>query len=196
MRSRRWLLIASLLLLAAGLLSAACGGSADDDGPPDLTKISTATPPDPLPEPIIVGETMPVLPGGATYTVQAGDNPSSIADRFGTTMEAIIQANDIVDPTRLEVGQVLIIPGAGSGDGQVLGTTAEPPRTPEPSGEGTYTVQAGDNASNIADRFGITLDELAAANDTTINDLRSLSVGDVLTIPSPRATATPEPPAP
>ncbi len=191
MLSRQWLLFVSLLLLAAGLLSVGCGGSGDDRGPPDLSKIPTATPPDPLPEPLIVGETSPV-PQGATYVVQAGDSPATIAERFGVAVEAIMEANGITDPTRLEVGQVLTIPGAAPDEGEVLGATAEPPSTPELSGEGTYTVQAGDIAVDIAERFGVTVEELAAANNTTVQDLRSLDVGDVLVIPSPAPTATPE----
>jgi len=104
---------------------------------------------------------------------------SKIADQFGTTAEAIAQANAIADPTQLEVGQVLIIPQAGAPP-PVLGATAQPPATPGAAGEGTYTVQAGDNASAIAERFGITIDELVAANNTTIDDLRELEVGDRL----------------
>ena len=47
-------------------------------------------------------------------------------------------------------------------------------------------VQSGDNANDIALRFGVTVEELAAANDTTVDNLRSLEVGQVLIIPPPR----------
>ena len=171
------------------MLSMACGGSGDDGASVDLAKIATATLPNPLPEPTILTGVQPPAQG-ASYTVQAGDTLSSIAGQFGTTAEAIAQANAIADPTQLEVGQVLIIPQAGAPP-PVLGATAQPPATPGAAGEGTYTVQAGDNASAIAERFGITIDELVAANNTTIDDLRDIEVGEVLTIPAP--AATPEP---
>ena len=52
----------------------------------------------------------------------------------------------------------------------------------------TYTVQAGDNMSSIALEFGVSLDELVAANpDVSPN---AMSVGTVLQIPSNPAGAS------
>lgn len=45
-----------------------------------------------------------------THTVQAGDSLLAIADRFGITLEALLEVNGILDPNDLDVGQVLIIP--------------------------------------------------------------------------------------
>ncbi len=45
-----------------------------------------------------------------TYTVQSGDTLSTIAERYGVTVETICQANGIENPNQIEVGQVLIIP--------------------------------------------------------------------------------------
>lgn len=47
-----------------------------------------------------------------TYTVVRGDTLSSIARRFGTTFQAIAQLNNIANPNRINVGQVLTISGA------------------------------------------------------------------------------------
>ena len=192
MHPRQWLLLASLVALAAAALSAGCGGSGDSGGAPDLSRIATATLPNPLPEPFIVDEVRP-QPQGESYTVQAGDTLSVIAGQFGSTVDEIMEANDIDDPTQLFIGQVLIIPGGAEAAEEVLSATAEPAVTPQVSEEHTYTVQSGDNSYEIAQSFGITTDELAAANNTTIDDLRSLEVGDVLIIPGPAAAATPEP---
>jgi LysM repeat protein len=49
---------------------------------------------------------------GVTYTVQRGDTLSSIAQRHGARVQDIINANRITDPARVQVGQVLFIPGA------------------------------------------------------------------------------------
>lgn len=50
---------------------------------------------------------------GTQYTVQRGDNLYRIAERCGTTVPALIDANiQINNPDRLEVGQVLTIPAA------------------------------------------------------------------------------------
>lgn len=193
MHRHQWLLLASLVALAVAAFSTACGGSGDDGSEPDLSRIATATLPNPLPEPLIVDEVRP-QPQGASYTVQAGDTLSSIADQVGSTVDEIIEANGIDDPTQLFVGQVLIIPGGVAPPDEVLSATAEPAATPQVSEEErTYTVESGDNAHDIAQSFGITVDELVAANNTTIDDLRSLEVGDVLIIPASAAAATPEP---
>lgn len=58
-----------------------------------------------------------------------------------------------------------------------------------------YVVQAGDTLSAIAERFGVTVDELVAANNLT--DPNFLQPGQTLLIPSliatPRPTTTPTP---
>jgi LysM repeat protein len=45
-----------------------------------------------------------------TYEVQRGDRLIDIAENFGVTVEAIVQANGIVDPNRIQAGEVLVIP--------------------------------------------------------------------------------------
>ena len=192
MRVRQWLLLALSPLLAAGLLLASCGGSDDGRQPSELSQIATATLPNPLPEPVIVGETSAPVQG-ATYIVQSGDSPASIAAQFGVTADAIIEANGISDPTKLEVGQVLTIPGGEREGGEVLGATAEPPATPtsEPEGQTVYVVEAGDIPETIAAQFGISAEALMAANGIT--DPTGLYIGQELIIPSPAPAATPAP---
>ena len=51
---------------------------------------------------------------GATYVVQPGDTLEAIGRRLGIPWARIAQLNDIKDPTRLQVGQVLDIPGAAT----------------------------------------------------------------------------------
>lgn len=78
----------------------------------------TAVPPTGVP-PTTVPPTAP--PTQTTYIVQPGDTLNSIARRFNTTTAAIAQANGIVNPNLIFVGQRLIIPG---GTGPV--PTAQP----------------------------------------------------------------------
>jgi len=47
---------------------------------------------------------------GQTYTVQSGDNPYGIAREHGVSMDALLELNNIDDPRRLQIGQVLEIP--------------------------------------------------------------------------------------
>jgi LysM repeat protein len=48
---------------------------------------------------------------GFSYTIQKGDTLSSIASRFKTTVKFIQNANKITDPTKIQVGQTIFIPG-------------------------------------------------------------------------------------
>ncbi len=63
--------------------------------------------------------------------------------------------------------------------------TATPAATPEPAPTPqTYTIKTGDTLSKIARDFGITLDQLLAANTETITNPDRISVGDVIIIPT------------
>ena len=93
---------AAAVSLAALLVSAACGSgeSAVIDAIP--TPAATRTP----------------APGGSAspaafeYEVQEGDTLGAIAERFGVSVEAIVAANGLSDPSAITVGQVLLITGS------------------------------------------------------------------------------------
>jgi len=84
-------------------LLALIGASASGPATPLLPESSEAdTPP---------AETAPPPAASTqTYTVKSGDTLGSIASRYGTTVDAICEANDIDNPNLIYVGQVLIIP--------------------------------------------------------------------------------------
>ncbi len=52
----------------------------------------------------------PRPPCGTYYTVQWGDSLSSIAARYGTTVQAIMYANNIANPNYIYAGMILYIP--------------------------------------------------------------------------------------
>lgn len=131
---------------------------------------------------------------GNTYTVRSGDNPYRIARRFGVPVQTLIEINHITNPTRLKVGQLLIIPGP-----DVTVPPAPEPQATLPAtaaADGTYIVRPGDTLYEIARRLGATTAALAAAND--LADPRRLDVGQVLIIPDPESESapTPLPPSP
>jgi LysM repeat protein len=48
---------------------------------------------------------------GVSYTVQKGDSLGIIAKKTGAKAQDIIDANKLADPSRIQVGQVLFVPG-------------------------------------------------------------------------------------
>ena len=124
-------------------------------------------------------------PSDSYYTVQRGDTLYSIARRYGTTVTAIAQANGILNPAYIRVGQVLLIP------------TGAPAPSPPPT-DAYYTVQRGDNLYRIALRYGTTVWAIVVANN--ISNPSLIYPGQVLLIsgpgpvpPAPTPTPTPVP---
>jgi len=116
----------------------------------------------------VAGTPSPTSGALLEYTVQAGDTLFSIAQRHGTTVDAISHANGIVNPWFIQVGQKLVIP---------QGSSASPP-----AGGDTYVVQPGDTLYSIAARLGKNVWDIIVANN--LSDPHWISVGQVLIIPS------------
>jgi LysM repeat protein len=108
------------------------------------------------------------------YVIQAGDTLLSIAQRFGVSADAIMQANTLRDANNLIQGQVLFIPGyRGSTTGTASGRTG---------GEAAvHTVKAGETLFAIAQLYNVTTAEIVAANQ--IANPNQLQAGQRLTIP-------------
>ena len=68
--------------------------------------------------------------------------------------------------------------------------TPAPTPVPEPTDQ-IYIVKSGDTLSRIAGRFGITLDELIAANAENLPDPNKLQIGDRLIIPAKNPSELP-----
>ncbi|KUO71414.1 MAG: hypothetical protein APF81_06110 [Desulfosporosinus sp. BRH_c37] len=55
-------------------------------------------------------------PAHQVYVVKKGDSVYKIAKRFGTTMQAIILANNLRNPNLIYPGQILLIPTVSTGE--------------------------------------------------------------------------------
>ncbi|WP_198409473.1 LysM peptidoglycan-binding domain-containing protein [Limnochorda pilosa] len=129
-----------------------------------------------------VGQQAPVCPGGRIYRVRAGDTLFRIAQRFGVSVDAILQANpQITNPDVLRVGQSICIPGV------------TPPGPPCPGGR-IYIIRPGDTFFAIAQRFGVSVADLIAANPGVDPD--RLVVGQRICIPGRPPVPPPPPPPP
>ncbi|MDR7871210.1 MAG: LysM peptidoglycan-binding domain-containing protein [Tissierellaceae bacterium] len=109
-------------------------------------------------------------PGTMSYVIMSGDTFFSLANRFNTTVDAIMMANPGVDPNRLFIGQVICIP------------TTTPPPTTCPMGSQPYTIRSGDTLYNLAIRFNTTVDAILRINPGI--DPNNLRVGQVICIPT------------
>jgi LysM repeat protein len=63
------------------------------------------------PSPLKAGAAPTVAREGTSYTVVRGDTLGLIAKKTGSKVQDIIEANKLTDPSRIQAGQVLIIPG-------------------------------------------------------------------------------------
>jgi lysozyme len=109
------------------------------------------------------------------HTVAAGENLYRISLRYGVTMSAIAQRNNLNNLNLVFVGQQLVIPGTTGGDGGTPGGG-----TPPPTG-GTYTVKGGDTLGSIARQFNTTVSVIATANN--IRNINLIFPGQQLIIP-------------
>lgn len=113
----------------------------------------------------------PPPPVPAPYVVQSGDTLSAIAQRYGTTWQALWDVNRGViggDPNVIYPGQQLMIP---NGAGAVYAPV--------------YTVQSGDTLSGIAAQYGTTWQAIYETNRAVIgDDPNVIYPGQQLVIPS------------
>jgi LysM repeat protein len=136
--------------------------------------------------------TQPPTPTGrVTHTVKSGDTLSGIATKYGVTLQALVSANNLSASSMLRIGQQLVIPVAGSAPAPTPAPTATAITT---AASTTYKVKPGDTLSGIAAQFGITWQELAAANGLTAQS--RLNVGQELKIPGKNGAAQVAPTAP
>ncbi|AXY24739.1 hypothetical protein CL176_01110 [Suicoccus acidiformans] len=104
---------------------------------------------------------------GSNYTVKAGDYLYKIANQYGTTAAAIKRLNNLQSDA-LQIGDVLKIPAqSGGGSSQ---TNRQPV---------TYTVKSGDYLYKIANRYGVTVNQIKAWNNLSSD---ALQIGDKLVI--------------
>ena len=130
------------------------------------------------------------------YTIRKGDTLSGIAKHYNVSSRDIIQLNELTDPNKLKVKQVIKLPGKIDmvDAPPALTNPVKPPKEKikVPAGGTTYVVQKGDSLSVFANRHGIKTSELAAANGIT--NLNKIRVGQKLKVPGGKKPVKPEEP--
>ena len=121
---------------------------------------------------------VPYSSGSSTtnsYVVKSGDTLWSIAKQYGVSVDELKEKNNL-NSNALSINQVLLIP-------TVLEEVPE-----EETGE-YYTVVSGDTLYSIANKYGLTVDELKSLNNLSSN---LLSIGQRLLVKPTTASTTEE----
>ena len=111
--------------------------------------------------------------GTVIHVVQYGQNLSSIAAYYGTSVRAIMRANGIRNPNRIYVGQRLRIPVASRSSRQ---------------GQRVHVVRWGETLSGIAARYGVSVWALMRANG--LRSANRIYAGQRLLIPGRGKSST------
>jgi LysM repeat protein len=111
------------------------------------------------------------LPGRAgEVVVKPGETLSEIAERYGTTVQRLMQLNNLRSPQDLWAGSRIQVPGAASS-----------------GGSGNYTVKPGETLSEIAERHGTTVQRLMQLNG--LRSPQDLWAGSRIQVPGAGGTS-------
>ena len=128
------------------------------------------------------------------YTVAPRDTLFSIARRFHVPLPMLAEVNGIHDPSRIRVGDVLVIPDAPAMFAAPAGVAPQRGALPSrlgPSGQGSvsaplaalsYVVRPGDTLYHLAVTRGTTVQALEESNGLTSP---AIAVGQLLRLPRP-----------
>ncbi|UFU04821.1 LysM peptidoglycan-binding domain-containing protein [Ruania halotolerans] len=131
----------------------------------------------------------------SSYRVRAGDTVSGIAARHGSSVRAIINANNLNSNALIRIGQTLRIPGSsssnggsstsnssGSGTSGSSSSSSGSSSSNDSTASTTHRVISGDTVSGIAARYGSSVRAIIDANN--LGASAAIRVGQSLRIPA------------
>lgn len=102
------------------------------------------------------------------HTIEKGDTLYSLSKKYNTPIDSILKKNKISDPSKIKIGQKIIIPVKNE-------------EKKDTDSYITYIIQKGDTLFALAKKFGINLSQILKLNG--INDKTPLKIGQILKIP-------------
>ncbi|WP_447913071.1 LysM peptidoglycan-binding domain-containing protein [Microbacterium phyllosphaerae] len=136
-------------------------------------------------------------PATATHVVAAGDTVFGIAQRYGTSVDAVLAANGLTRASVIYPGQQLALSGTST---PAPVTVAPAAPAPVATGGQTHAVVAGDTLFGIAQRYGTSVAQLYAMNGLSSGSIiypgQSIVVAGAaaVTAPAPAPAAATAPP--
>ena len=104
------------------------------------------------------------------YVVQSGDTLSGIASRYGTTVQELVDINNIQNPDLIYPGEKL----------RILTNSSIPGNEERGTGSIIYTVKRGNTLSQIARAYNVSVEHIVELND--IEDPNLIYPGEKLRI--------------
>lgn len=130
--------------------------------------------------PVALSQALASVPAGSRYDYQqpdvlhriaSGESLSTIARRYQTSVATLMSLNGIRDAHRIRAGHNLRLPGlrpdVASGNARVANLRQPTSTGKRAQAADTYVIQRGDSLWQIARRFNLSQEDLAAWNDLT-----------------------------
>lgn len=127
----------------------------------------------------------PTPSGTTVYTVKSGDTVSKIAATYGVSTASVLNLNGLSWSSIIYPKQQIKIPAGGN-----AAPATTPPASPAPAGTSpapatctgvSYTIVSGDTVTKIANKFGVSVQQVLQANGLGLNSL--IFAGQALNIP-------------
>lgn len=129
-----------------------------------------------------------------THYAKRGEKVSTIAKKYGVSVNQLIDVNDLSRKQRLRANQPLLVPAGATATIELpeayaaaINETHDTPPVQEEKKSAQHTVKSGDTAYSIAKRYGMTTRQLMA-----LNNLKSarLKKGQILAVAADSATGS------
>jgi LysM repeat protein len=115
------------------------------------------------------------------YTIAAGDTVATIAQTHGVSTNAVLTANGLKSTSVIFPGQKLSLPDPGSFSSTDVDTVSMDLVSNVTPTTTDYVIATGDTMTSVAEKFGVSVSALLAANSLSATSL--IYAGKAITIP-------------
>jgi N-acetylmuramoyl-L-alanine amidase len=126
-----------------------------------------------------------------THKIAPKDTLGGLAGHYHVSLKDLLAANPSVNPTKLKIGETLMIP-APTTAAAAAGNTVTPSAPPATGDTTSYKVKAGDTLIKIASAHGTSVKAIQSVNGlktTTIQVGKTLKIPSKSSAPSPASEA-------